>query len=162
MFQSEVVQLISDIEVFDHFTNEEFDLLSGYFQRIPFAELDIIIKEGDEGSAFYIVMSGKLKVFLPQEIEDGIEKRVSDVKLNVLKEGDCFGEYALIDKRSASASIVAISDGELVKIAEDDFNHILASNDRLAKIFYHNILRILIRRLRVREKEYDLLLVAPE
>ena len=111
MFQSEVVQLISDIEVFDHFTNEEFDLLSGYFQRIPFAELDIIIKEGDEGSAFYIVMSGKLKVFLPQEIEDGIEKRVSDVKLNVLKEGDCFGEYALIDKRSASASIVAIQCG---------------------------------------------------
>ena len=107
-------------------------------------------------------MSGKLKVFLPQEIEDGIEKRVSDVKLNVLKEGDCFGEYALIDKRPASASIVAISDGELVKIAEDDFNHVLASNDRLAKIFFHNILRILIRRLRVREKEYDLLLIAPE
>ncbi len=162
MFQHEVVHLISDIEVFDQFTNEDFDLFSEYFQRVPFKASDVIIEEGDEESAFYIVMRGKLKVFLPQEIDGSIEKRASDIKLNILKEGDCFGEYSLIDQSPASASIVAVGEGELLKISEADFNHILASHDRIAKIFYQNVLRILIRRLRRREKEYDLILVVPE
>ena len=162
MFQYEVAHLISDIEVFDQFTNEDFDLLSEYFQRVPFKASEVIIKEGDDASAFYIVMRGELKVFLPQEIDGSIEKRASDVKLNILKKGDCFGEYSLISQNPASASIVAIGEGELIKISEADFNHILASNDRIAKIFYQNVLRILIRRLRMREKEYDLILVAPE
>ena len=162
MFQHEVVHLISDIEVFDQFTNEDFDLLSAYFQRVSFKASDVIIEEGDDASAFYIVMRGKLKVFLPQEIDGSIEKRASDIKLNILKEGDCFGEYSLIDQSPASASIVAVGEGELLKISEADFNHILASHDRIAKIFYQNVLRILIRRLRMREKEYDLILVVPE
>ncbi len=33
------------------------------------------------------------------------------------------------------------------------------ANDRLAKTVYYNILRVLIRRLRKREKEYDFILV---
>ena len=162
MGQTEIVHLISDIKVFDHFSNEDLAFLSPYFQRIPFTTADTIVHEGDKGADFYIVMRGTLKVFLPQEIAGADETRVSDVKLNILRQGDCFGEYSMIDKSPASASIVATSDGELLRIAETDFDHILAINDRIAKLFYRNVLHILIKRLRLREKEYDLLLVAPE
>lgn len=162
MVQTEVVHLISDIKVFDHFSNEDLAFLSPYFQRVPFKTSDTIVHEGETGVDFYIVMQGTLKVFLPQKIAGAEETRVSDVKLNILREGDCIGEYAMIDKAPASASIVATSDGELLRIAEADFDHILAINDRIAKLFYRNVLHVLIKRLRLREKEYDLLLVAPE
>ncbi len=162
MLQSDVALLISDIAVFNHFSNEEIGFLSQYFQRVPFRTSDTIVHEGDKAADFYIVMRGTLKVFLPQEIAGEVETRVSVVKLNVLREGDCFGEYSMIDKSPASASIVATSDGELMRMAETDFDHILATKDRIAKIFYRNVLHLLIRRLRMREKEYDLLLIAPE
>lgn len=162
MLQSDVVQLISDIDVFKHLSHEELGLLSQYAHRVPFKLSDTIVHEGDVGADFYIVMRGTLKVFLPQEMAGGVATRVSDVKLNILREGDCFGEYSMIDKSPASASIVALSDGELMRIAGADFEHVLATHDRLAKVFYRNVLHILIKRLRMREKEYDLLLVVPE
>ena len=81
------------------------------------------------------------------------------MKLNILKEGDCFGEYAIIGHTPASASITATESGEVIKIQRDDFNRILMTNDRIARTVYHNMLRILIRRLRKREKEYDMILV---
>ena len=159
MSGTDIVHLISDIEVFNHFSNEDLGILSQYFRRVPFKASDIILKEGEIGSAFYIVMQGALKVYLPQEIASGPELRASDVKLNVLQAGDCFGEYAMIDRSPASASIIAITDGALIKVAAADFNQILDANDRIAKIFYRNVLHILIRRLRIREKEYDLFLM---
>lgn len=162
MLQPDVVQLISEIAVFKHLSNEELGLLSKYFQWVPFRTSDTIVHEGDVEAGFYIVTRGTLKVFLPQEIAGGVETRVSALKLNVLQKGDCFGEYAMIDKSPASASIVATSNGELMRIAETDFNHILATDDHIAKIFYRNVLHILIKRLRMREKEYDLLLVVPD
>ncbi len=159
MSKTDVVHLISDIEVFNHFSNEELSILSQYFHRLPFEASEIIVKEGDAGNAFYIVMRGTLKVFLPQEITGRLEMRASDIKLNILQPGDCFGEYAMIDRSPASASIVAITDGDLIKVSRADFEHILNANDRIAQIFYRNVLHILLRRLRRREKEYDLLLV---
>jgi CRP-like cAMP-binding protein len=159
MSQTDVVHLISDIEVFDHFSNEELRILSQYFHRLPFKASESIVKEGDAGSAFYIVMHGTLKVFLPQEMTGRLEMRASDVKLNILQPGDCFGEYSMIDRSPASASISAITDGELIKVSRADFDQILDANDRIAKIFYRNVLHILLRRLRMREKEYDLLLL---
>jgi len=87
---------------------------------------------------------------------------VSALKVNILQKGDCFGEYSMIDKSPASASIGALTDGELMRITETDFDHILTTHDHIAKIFYRNVLHILIQRLRMREKEYDLLLVVPD
>ena len=80
--------------------------------------------------------------------------------MNLLKPGDCFGEYSLIDKAKSSASIVAIEAGELFRLHEDDLDRILNNNLRIAKTFYFNILRILIRRLRKKEDEYDLVLIS--
>ena len=133
MLPSDVVQLLSQVDVFDQLSNEELGMLSQYVQRVPFRTSDTIVREGDEGTGFYIVTRGTLKVFLPQDIAGGVATRVSALKLNVLRKGDCFGEYAMLDKSPASASIVALSDGELMRIAETDFDYILASYDRVAK-----------------------------
>jgi CRP/FNR family transcriptional regulator/CRP/FNR family cyclic AMP-dependent transcriptional regulator len=159
MFNNEIVRILLESEVFRGLTGDDLKIVSKHCQKVTLKEKDTLIQEGHPAGAFYIVVKGQLKVVLPQEIEGRREHRVSDVKLNVLKEGDCFGEYSIIDKMPASASVIATQAGELIKIAESDFNNILMTNDRVAKAVYYNILRMLIRRLRKREKEYDLILV---
>jgi CRP-like cAMP-binding protein len=74
-------------------------------------------------------------------------------------EGDCFGEYSLIDQQPTSASVIATQPGELIKITKPAFDAILQDNDRIAKIVYFNILRILIRRLRKLDTNYNLFLL---
>lgn len=159
MSKNEILRVLSNSQVFHGLTNDELEVFSEHCQKVTFKESDTLTREGHPVSAFHVIVKGQLKVMLPQRIEGRREQRISDVKLNILGEGDCFGEYSIIDKRPASASIIATQSGELIKIPKEDFEKILMNNDRIARTVYHNMLHILIRRLRKREKEYDLILV---
>ena len=77
------------------------------------------------------------------------------MKLIIDNEGDFFGEYSLIDSKPASASVIATQAGELIKITKHNMDNILENNDRIAKIVYLNILKILVERLRHINREYD-------
>ena len=79
--------------------------------------------------------------------------------LNILSEGDCFGEYSLIDSEPASASVVAMDHGQILEISHDVLERILVSHDHMAKTIYYNMLRMLIRRLKEKDTEIDLLLI---
>jgi CRP-like cAMP-binding protein len=85
---------------------------------------------------------------------------MSKVQLNTLNAGDCFGEYSLIDQQPTSASVIATQPGELIKIPKPAFDAVLQTNDRIAKTIYHNILRILIQRLRRLNIDYNLFILS--
>ena len=97
MFKNEIQRILSESEVFRGLTGDDLEIVSKYCQKVTFKEKDTLIQEGQPASAFNIVVKEQLKVVLPQEIEGRREHRVSDVKLNVLKEGDSFGEYSIND-----------------------------------------------------------------
>ena len=77
------------------------------------------------------------------------------MKLAIENEGDFFGEYSILDSKLASASVIATREGELIKITKDELDNIFENNDRIAKIIYMNILKILVERPRHINKEYD-------
>jgi hypothetical protein len=62
-----------------------------------------LLLEGEIGQAFFIIVAGQVKV-----VKDG-------KLLNVLKEGDCFGEMAYLsgDRARRSASIISVSEVQL-------------------------------------------------
>lgn len=146
---------IPEIDVFKNLTRDELQRIASYCQRLLFEKGQIIISAGQMVSAFYILVRGQLKVFLPRDVEGKKELRTSDITLNTLNEGDCFGEYSLIDKRPASASIIATRRTELARISEADFNRILREDAYIARTIYLNMLRILIKRLREKDREYE-------
>ena len=116
----------------------------------------MVLAEGQHSEALYVVLSGQLKVMLLALDHKDHPNRVQDIQLNTLKPGDCFGEYSLIDSEPASASVIAAEPAELLKITSKDFQTVAAHNDRLAKTVYCNLLRILVRRLRKKNREIDL------
>ena len=89
-------------------------------------------------------------------MKDHYEERPSKIKLNQLTQGDCFGEYSLIDNEPASASVVAIGPCEILKISREHFRKIITSSDTAAKIIYLNMLKVLIKRARQSDKELDM------
>ncbi len=98
-----------------------------------------------------ILIKGQAEVLLPKR-----NKRLETVKLAIKNVGGFFGEYSLIDSKPSSASVIATQPGELVKITKLDLDAALKTNDRIAKTIYLNILRVLVRRLRIINKEYDM------
>ena len=159
MFKSKMADALSHVEVFRGLSQDDLKMISKHCKKVSFEKGDTLIETGQRPSAFYILLKGQLRVFLPKQIKGKKERRVSEINLNILNKGDCFGEYSLIEKMSASASIVGVQPGEVLKITDNGFDRIMA-NDRVAKTVYYNLLHVLIKRLRKKEQELDMVLVA--
>ena len=93
-----------------------------------------LLLEGEIGQAFFVIVSGQVKV-----VKDG-------KLLNVLKEGDCFGEMAYLsgDRARRSASIISVSEVQLLKIQAA---HLESLSEGCQLRFNREFLRTLIERL---------------
>ncbi len=111
----------------------------------------VIVEEGEALDRLFIDLSGHVEVYLP---EGG--NRMAAVRLTVLQPGDCFGEYAFVDRQPASASIRAVEDAEIYAIGFDTLQRFLDDHPIVAAIVYRNLLHILVKRLRESNAELDL------
>lgn len=111
----------------------------------------VIVNESEKLDRLFILLSGEIEVFLPVN-----ERRVSEVRLTHFRPGDCFGEYAFIDRQPASASIRAVEDSEVFSIPHTTLREFLDTHHSVASIVYQNLLRILVGRLRASNAELDL------
>ena len=111
----------------------------------------VIMEEGEALDRLFIVLAGHVEVYLPEGAH-----RVAAVRLTVLKPGDCFGEYAFVDREPASASIRAMGDVEIYAIDFDLLQRFLDEHPTVAAIVYRNLLHILVKRLRDSNAELDL------
>ncbi|XP_067846715.1 cGMP-dependent protein kinase 2 [Heptranchias perlo] len=87
---------------------------------------DYIIREGEEGSTFFILAKGKVKV--TQSTECHIEPQL----IKVLQRGDYFGEKALVSDDVRSANIIADeNDVECLVIDRETFNQTVGTFEEL-------------------------------
>ncbi len=108
------------------------------------------IEEGKINTGLYVVLSGELEVSLPAG-----PGRYGEVVLAKRKPPDCFGEYAFIDYKMASASVTATLKSRLFKIGFEILDDFIDSDPELARSIYENILLLLISRLRAEDAELD-------
>lgn len=87
-------------------------------QEVPFRAGDTVIRQGDDGDYYYILKTGKAKV-------TRASKTGSELTLAQLKEGDAFGEEALLSEAKRNANIVMTTDGVLMRLSKEDFNALL-------------------------------------
>jgi rhodanese-related sulfurtransferase len=76
-----------------------------------------IIKQGDPGDYYYLIESGRCKV--TRQVAG------SSIQLAELKEGNAFGEEALVADTVRNATVVMKTDGVLLRLSKDDFNELL-------------------------------------
>jgi CRP/FNR family transcriptional regulator, cyclic AMP receptor protein len=97
----------------------------------------IIFAKDDPGSSLFAIRKGTAKMTVPSA--DGHE-----VVVNLVTEGDIFGEIALLDGRPRTADAVAISDCEMFVIERRDFLPLVREEPEIAI----KLLEILCGRLR--------------
>jgi len=84
-------------------------------QETPAKAGDVIIKQGDDGDFYYIIKSGQCKV-------TRTSKTGSELTLATLKDGDAFGEEALLSDAKRNANIVMATDVIFMRLSKEDFN----------------------------------------
>lgn len=84
----------------------------------------LLFAEGDEGWEMFIVISGKVQIFL---LRDGLQ-----VMLAQLGPGHFFGEMSLLEGEARSANVAAATEAKLLTINHDNFQQFIVKNPSLA------------------------------
>src|ERR1700722_19699014 len=88
-------------------------------QRTPCRAGEVIIKQGDEGDYFYIIVQGKCAVMRETPLSR------EGIKLAELNVGDTFGEEALIAEAKRNATVTMTTDGVLMRLNKQDFRELM-------------------------------------
>jgi CRP-like cAMP-binding protein len=156
MSNCNLIDSLKKSKIFRGFTDEELKMVSISGSLETFDSNRIFLNEGDTPNTLYVIIRGHVEVFLPKKIAHTNRERATRVNLCEMTQGDCLGEYSLIDNKPASASAITLEPSDLFKISKRSFDGIINSNDRSAKKIYHNILLVLIKRARDYDKELDM------
>jgi CRP/FNR family transcriptional regulator len=131
------IDLIRRVPLFATLSEDEFKSLEPIFQVKNYRKSQIIFMEEETGNYMYIVLAGKVKV----------TKTTSTGKETILaihQSGDFFGEMALLDGKTAPATVSAMEDCRIASIHHSDFQRMLMSNEKVV----HQIVQVLCARLR--------------
>ncbi len=96
-----------------------------------------IICEGDYGDAVFFIISGQAKVTLYGE-------QGREIVLSILKEGDMFGEMAIMDEKPRSANVETVRLMRCLVVQKEAFIHYLSVHHRV----YSTMFAYLTGRLR--------------
>lgn len=81
---------------------------------------DVVIRQGDVGDLFYLIRSGSVDVL----VNDG----TGDKKVAELKQGQYFGEAALITDEPRNATVIAREPTVFYALGKDDFRAVLETS----------------------------------
>lgn len=101
--------------LFSECTDDELERIAALAHAIRVPAGHVVVREGDDGGEFYLVVDGGARVTL------GDGQPVAD-----LGPGSFFGEMALLDGGERVASVTALTELELLVLHRDEFNEMLA------------------------------------
>src|SRR5689334_13133313 len=106
--------ILSTIPIFSFLGKNEVAAVQSLFTDSVHEKGEYICREGDEGNTFYVILDGEFEVIVGQ----GDSARV----VSILKQGDFFGEMALLQGDKRTASVVATRRSHLVTLDRSSFN----------------------------------------
>lgn len=108
-----------------------------HFKPMSFDPNSVIFNEGDPADAAYLIRVGVIEIRIGNRGD-------TPQTLATLKDGDVFGEMALIEDRKHTATAVAVEKTDVVEIPRSEFNKRLEAMDPIMR----GLIRVLVGRLR--------------
>lgn len=137
-------QILKRVPLFSSFTDQQLSALLSCVQHRKYPRGSQVVRAGDETDALYIILSGRVKVLIPDD--EGRE-----VILTMMGSHEFFGEMGLLDDQPRSASVETLEPCEMLRITRAGFMAFLKDNFDLAMV----IIRNLVKRLRDADRKIE-------
>ena len=128
----EKVMILKGSQLFRNFPGPDLAGIASLAEVVHLQTDDVVFEQGDEGDAFYMVVRG------------GIRITRGTVELAVLGSREGFGEMAILDQETRSATATAAEATTMLRIDQNSFDRLIEQNPAVARGIY----RVLTRRLR--------------
>lgn len=130
------MHVLKKIPLFASLSETDLQNLTSLLRRKQLGKGELLFQQGDEGTALYIIVQGRIKISL--------SRRMDNVTLAILGQAEFLGEMALLDDLPRSADAIALEDSQLYVLNRKDFLSFLSNNGHTV----YAILNSLSRRLR--------------
>jgi len=118
-------ELLSSIPFLGNIEQDAVAILESRMQTRKFGKGQPIFNQGDSGESLYLVSAGRIKIFV--ENDQG-----EQLTILLCGPGDCFGEMAVLDGGSRSASAEAIEPTETWIITREAFIELIRQQPEIS------------------------------
>ena len=123
----ENIEFLKRVPIFSELSDDTLLKLTKSGSIQSFSKDSIILSEMEAGSALFIIISGKVKISRISNVEDDKE-----VILSILNPADFFGEMALLDGQTRSATATAMEDSKIFLLQRNDFLDLLNTHPEVS------------------------------
>ncbi len=136
-----IADMLKDIHIFKNLDYKERLKIAKFFRRKRYSKDTRIVKEGEAGDRMFVIEKGKVKV--TKQILGNKEKTLVE-----LKEGDFFGEMALLDGSPRSASVYAVEPVDMLELYRVSLLEFINKYPKIGIKVLKNINKFLVARIR--------------
>ncbi len=115
--------------LFQGLSDEELQQLMDMAEPVTLQAGEILIKQGELGDSAYVVINGEFEV----QKQSG----QSLIKIDVRNPGDVVGEMALLSRGPRNATLIAKTEGEVLRIPQEAFEKLISSSTTAAMAVLH-------------------------
>jgi CRP-like cAMP-binding protein len=132
-----MIKTLKSLEIFSAFSHDMLEALMPYVKIETYDAGDTIFKEGDEGTAMYIIEKGQVEI------------RKKDKTLSFFAKASVFGEMALFEGAKRSADAIARTDLTLYRLDNQDFCKFIFDHPESGVRFLYASINEMSKRLRL-------------
>lgn len=134
------IELLQKMPIFGGIRTETLQFLLGLCPVESTPKNEYFFHEHDQGDCMFVIELGKAAVLKSWRGQDHL--------LHTMKQGDCFGEMAVMDHCARSASVQAIEDCVAIRISAANLYRVYAQDLKQFALIQMNMGREVSRRLR--------------
>lgn len=134
------------IPLFEDLAEKELKKVEALIHRRTYQQGEFVFSEGEPGAGMYIIKKGQVEIFW----KDG---RGNEKAVSTLKEGDFFGDLALLDDSPRSASARCRDEAELLALMRSDLFDIINRDPLTGSKILMKLALIISLRLRNSDRE---------
>ena len=131
-------ELLSQVPLFSSLGSDDLERLSSSLQLRRYDRGTLLFQQGDVGTDLFIIRQGEVTIRLSSP--DGRE-----VSLALLRQGDAFGELALLDDAPRSTDAVAREETALLSLNREDFHRFLEERPQVVPVLLAELSRLVRR-----------------
>ncbi len=129
--------IFKGIELFRDLPEDGRQLLAKHATTRKFKKNTIIMSAGDQTDSLYLVVSGRVKIYLD-------DAKGHEITLRTVGPGGSFGELAVLSEGPRAANVTTLVESRLSVISKADFMQCLNDNPAISFM----IIRLLVERIR--------------
>ena len=105
-----LVKTLKNVEVLSSLSKSQLRRLADILTEVKYQDGDVIIRQGDDGDSFYVLLSGNVECTInpkPEDAEGELAPAREGKVVLTLEPGGYFGERALLQSEKRAANVIA-------------------------------------------------------